>query len=846
MAYRINNSATTLSSVTGWDTVTNTPTLHASTTITVGASAIFSATFTAPNTTNKCTGVAVMFQATGNYTLADLTITATLQESGVDTAASASLVIQPTSATQYFLNSWVFFKFATPYTFTTTGAGAYRIKITRSTTSNSPTLRADTAGTAFAYMATIDQTGAIASTDDLLLLGTNFASTTVTWDGTQSIGSGLSPAVPPTSAVNLSTALYIGGNGILQADTAANVTTTCKGHVLVAMTGQFNIGTSGTPYPSGKLFTFTFNPTTSGDFSLICFNGIVAWYGQRKSSTTLWKTTYSSGTGIAADPLLTADAVNWDVGDEVITLASSNNVTNYNELEYKFIKTKNTASSYVLSTTSGGAEAAYTFTHSNAYIVNVQRNIIFNTNNTSKAMQMLFNCAAVTSAPNSGSVTMTWVRFENVGAADVLSRQGLHFAGTTTTFNIDYSVIYNILYCGIWGGSNLATVTVNGMIMVKNTATALNGFIYGQAWANKTFNDLFLLDCGNIQALVMYAMSNTFNRLVMNACGKASSPTPSGAIFLNISTNNVFNNCEVNASRTAVGFANPMGQDNVFNNCSFGTKGKNQSDMAVSTTGAYHGALFNSCTFGSDLFFPTTTTNNYKMFFAGSKIRFDTINTTANKHAWYTPYGSAQSTGSGLTDTLVRTPGSLNVRIAPEDTTYGFTAYFKIPATKNTTVSFSGYFLKNVAMNTDVCTVSLYLPGNDPANLAPDATTTLSNNVSNTWTGSAVQSVSLSAYYTGTVDSFAIVAVNAKSVTASAYLYCADFYNSGDTVTIYDKLAGLTIWYQAEPSPVITPLNLGGIAPAVWATATSGLTTPGTTGNNMKKVLTTPKFIALK
>lgn len=195
--------------------------------------------------------------------------------------------------------------------------------------------------------------------------------------------------------------------------------------------------------------------------------------------------------------------------------------------------------------------------------------------------------------------------------------------------------------------------------------------------------------------------------------------------------------------------------------------------------------------------------------------------------------------------TLSQLVGNFATQIDDVSTT-GLTWEFLIPASQNTTVSFSGYFLKNVAMGTDVCTVSLYLPGNDPADASPDDTITLSNNVSNTWTGSAVQAVSLAAYYTGSVDSFAKVVVNAKSTTASAYLYCADFYNSGDTVTLYDKLAGLTIWSEGEPSPVITQLNLGGIAPAVWAVATSGLTAAGTTGNNMKKVLTTPKFLALK
>ena len=60
------------------------------------------------------------------------------------------------------------------------------------------------------------------------------------------------------------------------------------------------------------------------------------------------------------------------------------------------------------------------------------------------------------------------------------------------------------------------------------------------------------------------------------------------------------------------------------------------------------------------------------------------------------------------------------------------------------------------------------------------------------------------------------------------------------------KLAGLSIWYQGKPAPILTALNLGGIAPAVWAVATSGLTAAGTTGNRLAKSLTVPLFVGLK
>lgn len=826
MAYRIANSNTTLTSATGWDTVTNTPTIHASTNLTF-TPPIYSAGYTAPNLTNKATGAAILLISNGMYSSGSVTFTATLQEyNGAvwsDTAATATLTINTST---YFIvqNSWIYFQYGTPYTFTTTTAGYYRVKLTRSTITNAPTLRADSGGANFAFMATDDRTGALASTDDILVLGINYADTTVTLDGTVSIGSGIGALVTPTTPATLSFGLYLGSHGIATADTTANVTITCKGHFLTTWLSALNVGSSGTAYPSSYKFKFSFNPTANGDFGFRSFNGEIALYGTPKTTTALWKTTFSSGLGTAASPLIVSDSVDWSVGDEIAVLAISDNATNYNEVEWKFIKTKNSATSYVLSDTVGGAESALIYTHTNAYVVNVERNILFNTTDTTKAAYYGFSNSpkSFVSFPSYGGINIKWTRFETTGLSSAVDPlMGVSFIGFTT-FTFDYSVCYRPILAGFWGSNNVIPVTIEGLICCRASSGA-SYLLYGQAMANKTLNDCFIFDGNTNYALVPYGSVNIFNRTVINGCRKASTSTGAGAINLQLSTNNQFNDCEFNCC--GLMFLYPVSSTgNVFNRCGFGTKGKNLYDF--SAIQSLQTARFTDCTFNPNTFW---IENNYSNLFDGSEIVFENYNTTTNNHLWYTPYGIASATGSGLSDTLVRTPGSFNVRIAPSNSSPGFSWAFLIPANKNQVVPFSGYFLKNVAMGTDVCTVSLFLPGN-PITGTPDATTTLSNNVSNAWTGSAVQAVSLAAYYTGTVDTFATVVINAKSTTAGAYLYCADFYNSGDTTTVFDKLAGLTIWYQGKPSPIITQLSLGGIAPAVWGVATSGLTTPGTVG----------------
>ena len=835
MAYRIPNSNTTLSSVTGLDTVTNVPTLHASTNVSYGASALYTAAYTAPNTTNKATGVAIPLVSNGSYSSGSLTFTATLQEyngaAWVDTAATATLTINTTS---YFFtqNSWIYFRYGTPYTFTTTTAGYYRVKFTRSTVTNAPTVRADSGGANFAFMATDDRTGAVATTDNVFVLGVNYSDTTFTLDGTASIGDGSGALTVQTTGITLSSGLYAGSHAIINADTAASVTITCKGHFTAAWLSSVNVGSSGTPYPSGKKFKFIFKPTTHGDFGFRSFNGAVELWGEPKSSTTLWNTTFSSGLGTAASPLVVSDSVDWSVNDQIAILASSDNATNYNEVEYRYIKTKNSATSYVLSNTVGGAEAALTYTHTNARIVNIERNIVFTTTDSAKGTYFGVSNSpnTFTSFPSYGSINTQWARFENTGyGSTAVPMMGICF-DNFTTHTFDYCVAYNPLYCGYWGSNSTKQLTINGYVACRAGSSALY-MMYGQAFANKTFNDTFLFD-GNTSAygLFPYGSVNTFNRFYLNSLRKSSTLAASSAIYLHLTMSTIFNDMEINCCGLAINFpGNSSG--NVFNNCLIGTKGKNLYDFSVNSP-CLQQNRFTDCTFNSNTFWAN---DNYDFLIDGSEVIFENFNTTTLRNLWYSPNGIVSCTGSGLPDTLVRTPGSNNVRLAPENTSPGLTWSFLIPANKNKMCSFSGFFLKNVAMGTDDCTVSLFLPGN-PTTGTPDATYTLTDDVSNAWTGAAVQAVLLSAYYTGSVDSFATIVINAKSTTSGAYLYCADFYNSGDGTTLYDKLAGLTIWYQGKPSPIITQLDLGGVAPAVWGVATAGLTAAGTTGAKLNHI----------
>jgi hypothetical protein len=258
MARYIANGNTAFGTAGTWDTVTNTPTLHATTNITISTSNLYTAAFTAPGLANTCTGCAVNVVAKGTGGA----ITVILQE--YNGAAWADVVGGSTSiinTTDLQIANWIYFDFATPYTFATVTASYYRFRIVNAGAAGTTTFATDSGGANCAYMATDDRHSVPTTSDDVFILGSNATtSITVTGDGTQSLGSGTSTTGftgnPLTNARSFTHALHICYNGFFAADTAASATFTVKGNTMVMNGGSFTVGTSVTAYPAARVFTY--------------------------------------------------------------------------------------------------------------------------------------------------------------------------------------------------------------------------------------------------------------------------------------------------------------------------------------------------------------------------------------------------------------------------------------------------------------------------------------------------------------------------------------------------------------------------------------------------------------
>lgn len=810
MAYRLANSSGSFGTAATWDTGTNVPTLNASANIIVSVAGIFGVTYTAPNITNASTGVAVYLTAKGTAT----TITATLQENSVDTAHTQTITLANVEL------GWIYFRPTTPYVFTAVTAGRYRWKFTVDAGTTTTVAQIATANPC--YIATDNRNLVPASGDNAFVIAINNATpVTVTCSGTQTVGTNV------VSGINrsITNAIQIANQGALQMSTAANSTLNHRGDIVVDPGGEFSCGTSGSPLSGTYLCQIISNTATAGIW--VSTGGKSYLQGNPR---TFPKTTHVSGLGTAASPLITADAVDWNVGDEIYLAPTGNGATNYNETEVRFIITKNSTTSYVLSSTSGGSENALLYTHTGGVIGNFTQNIVIKGLNA--ATTTYYNAQAQLVA---GNVDVDWVRFEFLTNTTFLGAVPTKVVQLQQNCDIDNCVGINGA-AGIFQISSTIPGTVTNLMTYNNTATV---GVAG-SFANIIMNgckDKTFTNCVSFGSTA-YGLG-----LVSSSCVVQDSTfvgnSNANAIASNIAVSggqNQLINVDSHASRTS-GLYQDGGANNTYIECSFGTKGTNVTDVWTST-GAIT-SLFSRCNFGS-----ATLINNYLNMTLGSEVRFDTMNGTDNNHAWFNSYGYGQAELS-----VIRSPG-LAVKLVPQNLAVGFTWSFKTPVVQNSIAGFRGFFLKNATLGTAVCTIQMYLPGNPVAGGLPDVQQVLNNTTGAAFTDADEQSVSLTTFYSGDIPGAATIVVNVKSNTPGAALYCDDFFNAGDRTTTYDSITGLNLWTDGKPLDVISPSVASAddiaqaVRQAVWSD--TDVYDPGTKGKLQKDAADSAELASIR
>lgn len=778
MALKIARATGNLSAAATFGSVVGALSFANNVSIDTSTSAFYSATFTAANTSDPIYGVYIPFlylTSTGGKAF-DVVLQEDTTGGGTwaDTAATVNY-----APTVDYGGRGVYFSFGSSYTPTTTGANRYRVRL-QNTVAGSSLLRIYGANTTNFSVYAVYGSSAPASGDPVWILGDRENAYNITIDVDTTIGNFGSTTAPMAYAVAAASGgadLVIEAAGKLSWDRTAYRTLTVRGMIWFGqgVSGGLDAGTAADPLDNGGKLIIAQNGTSTNygiqkTGSLTTNGCTIKTYGVDVS--THW-TTYVSGNGATGTEFTTAADIG-AVGDEVFITGT--NATQQGE--YKFLKTKPTATTATLSTTSGGAEAALSYTHTtNARVLNLTRGFTITSDDNTKSWYYY----GQDNTP--GAVLFYNTRLENLGGGAPY-KFGITI-GYVNAAQAVFSkcVFYRCITAYLMYLNDTAETTWADNIWVgRNVGSAFNA---AGAWANKNFDgDNFICDFAS-SGVILAGSNFTADRLEIWGCNNAASGVHAGIRgigFYGCTINTlVVNDCRIQAIYAS-------GTDGLrFYNGHIGDYRTNAINV-TGVTGTTNEMLFENCDFGSD-----TLVSGYTNMNAGSEIKFQKIAGSDTNHKWYTKYGVAQTETS-----TVRT-GDLSLAIKPESSTTGFTWEFTVPANPNQQIFIPGYFYRSAGL-TGTVTIEIFLPYSTTA----DETVTFG-----TATGSW-QPLTISQDYTGTVPLLATVRINVKG-TAGNTIYLDDFFNSGNTSVVNNNIASFETWYQGKPAPIFSLLDVSAI-----------------------------------
>ena len=804
MAFKVVTQTGNWSSASTWADVDNTPTIHASTNVTINTTGVFTQAFTSGSSTNKVVGCIVYPVASWS----GKTITFTLQENSVDTATTVVI----TGA-----DVQLGFPLRIKHTgFTQTSGRTYRYKM--QTNTSTCTVAQSSTTSQVAAIIYNDQSAGAPVSGDYSYFQTENANTdvTLTIDDTSAI-TGSNAAVSGSTAFGTSGNRYwdmalqfnggTTGKAYLQHATGANTAIELKNHVWQGYNGIY------TCKPTSA-YTATVNWTPGAT----C-NNAVAWFfqsgeqhdiqGVGLSTASYWKSTLVSGTGTAASPIVTSTPVDWSVGDYLIFHPTGNGASNYNETEYRYIITKNSSTSYVISSTSGGSENALTNTHTDGYIFNVTagKNVIWKSTDGNRYHVLLANSSATTSTS-----IVKWTQFRDIYSSGSTARGGLApSAGMPLLQYISLgtpgSTLNNQL---MYFGSNQNSMTLTGILAFNAApANSQDGVINTPSTAsNKTFIDCHVIDVTS-NGWKLQGANPILQNCTAIACGKGGVAELYAGYNVQVNYGH-FIDCEQHSNRLQGTLYYGSGSDVVWTRFISGTLGTN-GDMAHQASGqtSYQTAYYDTPT-SSDTNLMTGNT----VLIEGSQIVLSNVNGTAYNNYKYTNNGSARYAGGTLADT---TAGNISDYTYRHDsvTSTGIKYRYRQLVTPNAVFVTYGRVWGNATFVSDgstSITVDLYMPGVAEGD-TPSATTTMTKTSDKT---SEDSKFTLTAANTATRPRYATIVITIKnpSATSGAYAYIGDILNAENDTTKF-KVA-----FEGQPAEVM-PLGAstdpGAVSTYMWS-----------------------------
>lgn len=766
-----------------WLDAVNTPTIHASTNNTINTTGIFGQTLVAANT-NNILGFLVYPVASWS----GKTITFTLQANSVDTPTT--IVI---NGSDLNLNQPLFLKLSAPYA--KTAGVTYRLKA--QTNTSTCTIAQSSTASQFACMILEAASAAPAVGDSVYYCCPNSnTDITVTITDTSAVcgNNATLSAAGAFMTTNRAWDMAIQGSGgvnniaNLKFDPNANTKLDPQNSAWIAVNAKVEQKpTSAYTSKVSPTIGATLSQSLSWNFTQGALYDI---QGVGLTTSDNWKSTFVSGLGTAASPAVvtTGTGSEWKVGDFLALAPTDNTSTNYNNFEYRYIISKPTDDSMVLSSTSGGSENALVNTHTGGYVFNndAGKNVEWKPSD-----NRLWSVGSLNTAATNSNSKFRWAKITNMYSNGGSAKGGFWITGGQPLIEYislsrpDYSPTTE-LFNQFVNNVNIVDNNIKGLFAFGGTVTAQAGVLKFDA-VNGTYTDCWVVDTTK-SGISASGPVTTMNNCGWIACNKGNLDLWGG--FATYGPAIVLNDCEGHCNRKSGIIFYTSSPDLVANRYLSGTKGSNAGFASCGNTPLYVTALFNDVYKHSSEILMST--NN---FVGQSQMVLSNINGVAYENAKLTKNGEAHITGAGLADTTIPVLGSYAYRHDPL-TTVGMKYRYTQIASPGSNFLTYGKIWGNSAFVSDGATsitVDLYMPGQVEGVDTPTDSVTMTKTTSKT---SANAQFNLKGYYSGSIPSDALIVVTIKNpnATPNVYAYIGDILNANNDVTKFK------VMYQGQPS----------------------------------------------
>ncbi len=806
-----------------WGTITDTTNfllLDSTTSVSLTSSYKYATAFTAPNTSNSVTHIITGLTGdVANTETADIKVVleewdgvSAWVEKASGTFASNDLI--DGGATQYYTGTgFLMVLLSSPYQFTTTSASYYRVGIKYENAAGgwddtTLDLKFKSGASTEVVFAVDDRTAVPGTSEDVLIIGeigsTGGTQHAVKITSSQSCGSDVNVNTNNFNDGEISVGVMIAYNGKLHFDQTADSDLTIKGSLGMSHGSTLEMGTEGTPFPEAYTCKIIIDHTTRDYYvsNNVGNSGAdVSLWGAAKSADTLFYSTISGGDGTAADPLITDTAVDWVVGDEIAALPGTDDSTNYNQTEYKFIITKNSSTSYVLADTKGGAEAAFTYVHDGAHIINVERNVIIDGIGASNEINNGFAWEGTTTT-NAFSNTKLHIKWIKIMGRVVNWDFGFN-TNSNVTLNTDLYKVSHVTAEShessgfAFSQNNSIPYTYDGIVVFRASDSSAGGISTFNG-ANKNLTNCFVFDIQSV-GLNLGGTGITIDNFICAGVNQGGSSSGAAVKFdTNLANNVIVNNFDCYACRRSI-YHSDRTSGVQFLNSDFGERFNNQTqhDSGPSNTATL--SYFMNCRFGTNLTLPSVLHTLTGSLNKG--MGFQDYQQVTNQNIFNSGLSRIALTGAGFSDTTVRTSGSLAMKVEPTSKQAAILT-FKVVARPNKAVTLLGFAKRNSSLTTTV-TIGIRLPNT----LDFAASTTLA-------AGTDWQLFSIATTYTGTTNRYATVEIKIPYDSSGGVVYFDDFLNGNNVITALD------LWDLGSPSPIL--YNELGNPGEVWDVVNSG------------------------